>query len=99
MTVITGEERDRYLAVLAEYRFVGFVVWLEDARRQLRVFLPEHNQLSIGELLHSYTAFPSSSALGRTVIILHAAINETSSKRWKLSVMRLAKLPACFVGS
>ncbi|HQU44529.1 MAG TPA: hypothetical protein PK867_17035 [Pirellulales bacterium] len=39
MTVITGEERDRYLAVLAEYRFIGFVVWLDDARRQLGVSL------------------------------------------------------------
>lgn len=54
MTVITGEERQRYLDVLAEYRFVGFLEWLDDARRQLAVFLPDHNQLSVGEILYRY---------------------------------------------
>lgn len=31
--------------------------------------------------------------------IPHAAINETSSKRWKLRVIRVARSPACLVGS
>ncbi|HVA50851.1 MAG TPA: hypothetical protein VNH11_31195 [Pirellulales bacterium] len=56
MTVITGEERDRYVAVLADWPFVNIVVWEKDDLRKLDEFLPDYSPQFVSELLYEHAA-------------------------------------------
>ena len=52
--VISGDERDRYLAVLADWRFVNILIWTKDAQAKLDQFLPNGTPKLVGELMYEF---------------------------------------------